>query len=466
MCDYWLDLDSEQGIIKKYLNKDNNRHKKYDALLPFITKTGQNTSYYTNFTGAVGAFSRYMSGIKTKYVIDYDSFHNEIRKRLDECNEEELKTLFEIIDSLYFEQGSVLPVNVRSLNFIESNTSQEQVAEFLYGIFVKPFDLDKLYKAMQDEEDTNILDKLVFDSLGYDNRKDAPSDVKADCYLPYVQSVFKQDFEALCSNPDTYKKYIFRFLAYYYVFYVTQLAVKFSKFEHCDRTEIEDIYMTLNWEVISRSRLGYKYGWRYVSDKLSHMYSHAVLLELISYNAENKHFDYLELFERFCNAPNDSSTANEIARLIEIYKDWIGPGVDFSKCTHDASKDGCCLTLNKVRFLYETIDYQFLNGSRKSHYKGFNDKFIEFAQRNFRRRRGQYGYTIGVNENDIIMFTQIILSENGGKVLITSLFEEFEKRGLKFDRDSKKKITELFEKMNFLDKKSDCGEAQYVKSVL
>ncbi len=122
--------------------------------------------------------------------------------------------------------------------------------------------------------------------------------------------------------------------------------------------------------------------------------------------------------------------------------------------------------INEARKLYETIDYQFIKGGNISHYRGFNSKFIEFVQRNFGKRRGMLGYTIGVNENDVIMFTQLILKENEGKILITKLYDEFEKRGLRFDRDSKKKITELFEKMNLLDKKSDCGESQYVKSIL
>ena len=80
--------------------------------------------------------------------------------------------------------------------------------------------------------------------------------------------------------------------------------------------------------------------------------------------------------------------------------------------------------------------------------------------------RHTLGYTIGVTENDIIMFTKIILAENEGKLKLSLLFEKFEERGLIFDRESKRKITELFEKMNFLEKRSDSGDAQYVKSVL
>ena len=41
-----------------------------------------------------------------------------------------------------------------------------------------------------------------------------------------------------------------------------------------------------------------------------------------------------------------------------------------------------------------------------------------------------------------------------------------EHRGLFFDRDSKNKIIELYEKLNLIEKKSDSGDAQYVRANL
>jgi DNA phosphorothioation-dependent restriction protein DptG len=119
-----------------------------------------------------------------------------------------------------------------------------------------------------------------------------------------------------------------------------------------------------------------------------------------------------------------------------------------------------------MKRLFEIVDYQFRNGGRISHYNGFIRKYVEFVQKNFGKFRGMCGYTLSVHESDIIMFTRIILKENCGRIGLTKLFEEFEKRGLLFDRESKKRIIELFERMNLLEKRSDSGDAQYVKYVL
>ena len=265
-------------------------------------------------------------------------------------------------------------------------------------------------------------------------------------------------------SSDNYKTYIYRFLAYYYLFYVSQLAVKLAKFDKGSRDELEKIYMTLNWEIVTKVRPGYEYGWKYVKEKIGHMFSHAVVLEMLSHNEDSKHLDYIGIYERMHESIEDEQTAADINNIRKRYKEWIP--LDYSGCRHDNSKDGDCMTANAVRQLFETIDFQFINGGRVSHYNGYNKKFIEFVQKNFGKWRGTLGYSVGVNEGDIVMFTQIILQENNGKIRLSKLFDEFRIRGLLFDRESKKKIIELYEKMNLLEKRSDSGDAQYVKSVL
>jgi DNA phosphorothioation-dependent restriction protein DptG len=247
------------------------------------------------------------------------------------------------------------------------------------------------------------------------------------------------------------------------MFYVSQLAVKLGKFENASRNDLEKIYMTLTWEVVTRVRRGYEYGWKYVKDRLSHMFSHSVLFELLNHNVDNKHMDYIGYYEKLNGTEEDRKVASEIKRIIEMYRDWIPMNYPEIKENHDEES---CLTSKALRDLFETIDYQFINGGRKSHYNGYNRKYIDFVQKNFGKFRGTVGYTLSVNENDIIMFTKIILKQYDGRVRLSVLFNEFEQRGLLFDRESRKMIVDLFEKMDLLEKRSDSGDAQYVKCLL
>ena len=69
-----------------------------------------------------------------------------------------------------------------------------------------------------------------------------------------------------------------------------------------------------------------------------------------------------------------------------------------------------------------------------------------------------------LNQEMLILITAVCIKEE--KMKITQLFEEYEKRGLFFDRDSWDSIVDLFNKLNLIDKKSDSGDIQYVKSIL
>lgn len=460
----WIIFEGETGINNIFddeLNKSK-KHIRDDALVPFRTKGDKNQ--YVDFSGVVGAFCRLMSSVTIKNNLDLEAFKSTLRTKMsDDCSDEAFEKLFQIINDMYFEKGKLLPINAKALNYIDSNISQQQVAEYMFGLFVADTDLINEYKQMAESEDSNVLEKLVFDSLEKAGDSTSEKYQNVDCFLPYVKTVFCKDFSTLLNAHD-FLNYIERFLAYYYMFYISQLAVKLGKFELANRNEIEKVYLTLYDEVVTRVRPGYEYGWKYVKERISHMFSHSVLLEMLTHNAEAAHMDYIGYYDKFNESEDDERTAHEIELIRESYKNWII--LDYSKCIHDSSKDTKCKTSTEVKKLFETIDFQFINGGRKSHYNGYNKKFIDFVQKNFGKFRGVNGYTVSLHDSDIIMFTQIILKENQGKMKLAKLFEEFEKRGLLFDRESKKKIIELYEKMNLLEKRSDSGDAQYVKSIL
>ena len=88
-----------------------------------------------------------------------------------------------------------------------------------------------------------------------------------------------------------------------------------------------------------------------------------------------------------------------------------------------------------------------------------------FRSANFGKRRGALGYNLNLTEEDIILMTKLCINNNE-KLKLNTLFKELELRGMYFDRDSKEKIVQLYEKLSLLEKKSDSGDAQYVRSIL
>ena len=82
----------------------------------------------------------------------------------------------------------------------------------------------------------------------------------------------------------------------------------------------------------------------------------------------------------------------------------------------------------------------------------------------FLKRRGQYGYVLNLTKDFLYLITALCVKED--KIKLNDLFKEYERRGLFFDRYSKEEIVNLLNTWNLIDKKSDSGDAQYVKQIL
>ena len=75
----------------------------------------------------------------------------------------------------------------------------------------------------------------------------------------------------------------------------------------------------------------------------------------------------------------------------------------------------------------------------------------DLGKKYFLKRRGRFGYMFNMNQEMLILITALCIKED--KIKITQLFEEYERRGLFFDRDSLDNIVDLFNKLNLIDKK-------------
>ena len=88
----------------------------------------------------------------------------------------------------------------------------------------------------------------------------------------------------------------------------------------------------------------------------------------------------------------------------------------------------------------------------------------EIAKPYFLKRRGSYGYVLNINRDMLLMITALCVKDN--KIKLNQLFKEYEKRGIFLDKYSKEEVVNFLTKLNLIDKKSDSGDAQYVKPVL
>jgi DNA phosphorothioation-dependent restriction protein DptG len=202
------------------------------------------------------------------------------------------------------------------------------------------------------------------------------------------------------------------------------------------------------------------------------MWSHAQFIEMINHipiaNIKRP-YSFIDVSEWVSNAgKNDYKAAfMNLQLLIESYQENVNdvPWKEFyMKCGQDESVNSGDKLLAKMRFFWEMVHFQFMNSSRKSAAERYRNGLAKFAHDNFCKQRGPLGYTLSLNREQLLFLSRLCIGREP-RLRLVALWKEFERRGVKFDFDSKQKIVVLFEKLNLLEKKSDSGDAQYVRAI-
>ena len=455
---YKIDIEKIAATFKFKENGLTHSQGNQFKLLPYAANE---KTLVSNFSGVVGAFSRLISNKELKAGFDAAEFIESVADSIGEFEEIKSKETFkDIVRTMFVEKDTLSDFDIRTINYISSTNADEKIARFLYSIFFDE-ELKTLVMEHYDREVRNILYKLVLNVLPELREKENLAD-KYKCYLPFIKGLFIKDFKFLIQNEDLYKNSLKRMLEYYYMFYVSQLSIKLSKFEKADLTNPETIYYTLDWESTSKHRTAYKFGWELLKSSVESLFSHAITLEFLNHHGLDEQLGYVELFNRF-NLMDENEVSEQIESIYENYssritdKNWS----EFKEKGKDSGNGG----FNKAYKLFEAIEYQFYKSSRSRANEAYRNWYIRFVYENFSKKRGSLGYNLNLTEDDIILMTKICINNNE-KLKLSLLFNEFEKRGMSFDRDSKIKIIQLYEKLNILEKKSDSGDAQYVRSIL
>ncbi|MGQ3380774.1 DNA phosphorothioation-dependent restriction protein DptG [Priestia endophytica] len=428
-------------------------------ILPYTTKNNKIESFW----GITGAFSR---EITSKKKISFDK-HSVFEKVLSIVSNKEKNsnTLLNVLDEIFFDEDDELVIaHPQFFNYIISDKKQSDVGKFLASIFSTEEVREKFINTYN-HSPQNVLLKLLHDSLP--DLKDAEHGKDSYVnYLEHIRTRFEKDLMFLLQNEKLFIEHFQQLLQYYYFHYVNQLVLHLDNFFK-ETPNIFPLFYNLDWENRLQSRRNYKEGWKVVESKLNRLFAHINCLEMINYIRGKEEFMGYKQFEDYVGELDEHQREKlnkELLALIKEYKDrvldvpwsiYVEPPQQYS--------EPC---LNSVRSLFYHIDFQFKHStSRKSVPKEFCKGFYEFAKKTFLKQSGPLGYTLNLKQEYIIFLTKICIGEKS-KLALNDLFSEFEYRGIYLDRDSRKKLVELYEKLNLLEKKSDSGDAQYVKYIL
>lgn len=461
-------------------------------LFPFSTKFNEKQcdQDLSSFNGIIGESFRLK--LKRQYPNNFKSDKEKpfIHKLRDSILEEAISRtetnglnehLKDVLIEMFFEEdGGIVKYDksvLTYMNFATENAQLRDIAKYVFDIFI-----DNNHVQIDDfrnSTDGNIFFKLLSESLPKLIDSDKSNHSKKFPILHQrIVELFLDDYKNIERNRNDYLKHLQDLVKYYYFFYLSQTAIQLNQFSTENKTE--PIYFSLDWETLSESRLAYKFGWKRLENNLTSLFAHAFTVELLNYLpiCDNLPTDYATLLSNY-NTLSENEKENvctQIERISDFYmikindlKDAFRNGSSWEKCELALAEQLSTKKFSSIESqmfsLYYRVNYQFLNSGRNPRYNDYAKWFIQFSKLNYTKRRGRLGFTTALNQETLLLLTKLCVGDNE-KIRVKEFWDELEKRGIKFDESSKLEVIKLFERINLLEKKSDSGDAQYVKSII
>lgn len=447
-------MSTAEELINNLSDKNNKikysrnffKHKIY----PFFTREPERAKFKNGFHGVLGSLARLSLDLDPKYDTSDSPISNE---KLDlDFLPESLEE--EIINGLTSSHTVKSMNHPFFINYIPSSNEKDSKGEIeIANLLLKLFNLDTneyWKKSVGNKKYTNLLEKIMLDSLKELNQNEAKNE-----YLIFNKSNYKymvNDLEYLTSKKDFFMKNIHNFFAFYYFQYIMQTTIYLNSFEN-QNSDFINLYFTLESEKITSTRQTVKEGFNLVTSLRRDLLVNDNLIGYINFLIESEDTYSIQQILEF--EVNQKDILNQ--KLISFLKQYAGitdnKEFDYLKVYQNS-------LLENIKYLRTLLlkDLQYETQSR------FFKSIDEIGNLYFLKSRGRLGKVLSLNTETIILLSALIVRDN--KMILSDVFKGFEERGVWLDRYTKEEIVELYERMNILDKKSDSGEAKYVKPIL
>lgn len=460
---YELDFDRiKQFAIteKKDEIKYNYERTKYVRILPLPSRTtGSRAEYEDGFTTVTAAILRLIDG----EALDFEKQENFIDKILNEgdFSSPDVKDVFQEFIAYEFGQNNTSHSsslqNIKYISMPESKaeqSGQKQIIEFFYDIYIRD----------QHAEIVQILGKLQSKGLMREilnvvgsNKKDIFKR-KYRVLFPQFAEKFKADLKALSKNPGFLLENLDELFLHYTFVALTQIVLQTNKFTNFSSEKIQAVPYILQQEQASIWRMGYKEGYKRLISQMETFFTHENMLNILAMNSfideENMYYhDYAKIFADL----GEEATNQYVKSIYTWVNEVFCPIKGFEPTENFANQD----LQTAYQYMYSLIE----KGLAKEHRSRYPGAFAIFMKRFYRKHGGPLGNILSLNLKQFLLMVAVSVGEKD-RIELNELWKELNLRGIELDDDSKLVAVTQLDKLNYIDKKSDSGDAQYVKSIL
>ncbi|WP_346938907.1 DNA phosphorothioation-dependent restriction protein DptG [uncultured Clostridium sp.] len=465
---YKVDIDRFE---KQYRMTDSTKkptHKTDEKLIvPYnVRPLKEHKDIIKRFDECIGAFCYNLLNCNAT-EFNQETFFSDIMNSVEFETEDDKEKFKEIVSTVFFdEEKGIAKFHPKVLVYSMIEEENIEMGNFLYDVlFDENENYGKCIEEVFENKTGNVLTDLIIDKLPEIAINSEKKKKQYKNFAEEITAVFNEDLKYLLKGDREFCFQIVTILKFYYVVYILRAVGNLNNMFY--EKEVPPIYFTFDWEKVSKGRIGYENGWCLVESAITSLRSHEICLNILNCSNDPNKYTYKE-FKELVSSMNDADrydTWDNLYEVVEKYENAIRDDKDYWKEYEFKSDndDDILIEVEKLYGLIHNHHSKVKNAIELS--RRYYDWFFEFCRNNFLRNRGRNGMTLNLTEEYVILLTKLCIKDES-KVRFQYIIKELERRGVYLDKDSRNRLIEFYQRLNVLEKKSDSGDALYVRSIL
>lgn len=444
-------------------------------VLPFSSNPSSAVDRGAGIEGPTGLFFRILGNEAVSEIEDPQSTERDVETYLTsqkKMSEQQVATFIDIMKDILFVNGSLNITDTSFLKYLpivpndesipkktrdKYKSGQTKLANLLCSLCENEIDFSG-------HDNTNIFTKVLKEALGSVNTGFGKGVKASEVYyaLPYVKKSFNEDLKWLMSlESSVIIRHIHLFLHFYICYELLQSIPKLT-YKNRNTEKTEPFYFILQSEKASASHDGVR-NWKEKMPKglLDKVFGHSQALDILNSVLGRSVGFYKEIIDSLIQTPFEENR-DACETLLNIYQKEKR-NVFSNRSSESASIEEIDTSVSSYEDFVEKLERLCVGLQSPSYISRMRKKIIDVLSIRFLQlRRGNY---VLVLDNEMLLFLIAMITKSE-RVKVEDMYKKFNEYGIIFNLGTKNAIESYLLKLNLLDRKSDSGEAQYVKVVL
>jgi DNA phosphorothioation-dependent restriction protein DptG len=461
-----IDQDSVYQSILKFKGRDVPSKNMISDYLPYRNK-GADFSY----SYVAGKLISYLVQKKLPDKFALNDLAEEVCSELQELAVE--GDLGRLVNDIYFSNSEGL--NKLSPLFLILNTvkeagkvsrSSEQLADLLCALIGQN-------RSILVEPKFNFIEAIVIDKYTTKLVNPSTGEKTPFPYMPFFAENFQKDIAFLCSKPQFLIEKIEDFLGLYNFLYCSQLGANIRNWKSGNPESVEH-YFIIDTEKCSAERKASR-SYKDLRMSVENIFPMLTLVhEINTLDDSTPSLPLWKVAEVIQSLSNEQQT--KISEALSDYTerfisspDTVEFGRGLVRRDRSDYLEGVVGDLELlVQYSMDQFD-QSREHRPSSKHEMKSDKYLRpFEQevsKHFVQARGRLGKVLVINQDYLLMLTNIVIRDKE-EMRLQEILREFEQRGVYLDKQSQLSLIAFYERIGNIKRMSDSGDAVYVKSTV